>query len=290
MRVGESVTLSYQMLPSNATSKVSFISSDSSVATVNNSGKIVAKSTGSCVITVTTDNGLRSSCTLTINKAYKELSGISLSAYSDTIDLGETKTYQLILDNQGSVDDVKYNLSSTGIVSVSFGNQWTTDGKLDINVKALSPGKCTITYKVITPTGKTFTKDLVITVKEVIVSFNEELNYYGFNLKFGSTYSFVYVNNRFSEYNGQKCIRIPVTITNLGTADKSLNQFGINAYSPSGVGLSLSISNFFDNDIFDYKLLPNASATGYFYFLYDGSGTYTMTFSFTSVKAQFSIE
>lgn len=292
MRVGESVTLSYQILPNNATSKVSFTSSNQSIATVDNYGQIVAKNIGSCVITVSTDNGLRSTCSITVIKAYTELSGISLSKYSDTIELGETQTYQLILDNQGSVDKVDYTLSNTGIISVSNGSSWTTDGKTNIYVKAISSGKCTITFKVTTPTGKTFTKDLVITVKETIVSFNEEFkySYAGFNIKFGSTYSFVYIRNQFSDYNGKKCIKIPVTITNLGTSTKNLNRFCIDTFSPKGVNLSMSISSYFDEDIFDYKLLPDASASGYFYFLYDGSGIYTMTFDFTTVKAQFNIE
>lgn len=296
MRVGENVTLSYQMLPDNATSKVSFTSSNQSIATVNNYGQVVAKNIGSCIITVSTDNGLRSTCNLTVIKAYTELSGISLSKYSDTIELGETQTYQLILDNQGSVDKVDYTLSNTGIISVSNSSSWTTDGKTNIYVKAISSGKCTITFKVTTPTGKTFTKNLVITVKETIVSFNEEFkySYAGFNIKFGSTYSFDYVRNKFSDDNGKKCIKIPVTITNISTKEKSLSKYGISAYSPDGVGLKITICNYFDDDIFDYKLLPNASASGYFYFLYEGSGIYTMTFKNplldTSIKAQFNIE
>lgn len=296
MRVGESITLSYQMLPNNATSKISFTSSNTTIATVNNYGQVVAKNIGNCIITISTDNGLHSTCTITVIKAYKELTSISLSKYSDTINLGETKTYQLILDNEGSVDKIDYTLSNTGIVSVSNSNSWTTDGKLNIYVKAISSGKCTITFKVITPTGKTFTKDLVITVTETIVTFNEKFqyNYAGFSIKFGSTYSFDYIRNRFSEDNGKKCIKIPVTITNISTSENSLSKYGINAYSLDGVGLEITICNYFDDDIFDYKLLPNASASGYFYFLYEGSGKYTMTFKNpllnSSIKAEFYIE
>ena len=59
--VGDEVQFTYKVLPENATNKnVSFTSSDTSVATVSNTGLVTAKKKGTAVITVTTEDGNKS--------------------------------------------------------------------------------------------------------------------------------------------------------------------------------------------------------------------------------------
>ena len=68
LNVGESATLTATVLPSNATDKgVSWSSSNTGVATVDNNGKVTAVAAGSSVITVTTtDGGKTATCTVTV--------------------------------------------------------------------------------------------------------------------------------------------------------------------------------------------------------------------------------
>lgn len=84
MTVGESHAISPIVYPSNAQTTYSWSSSDSQIASVS-SGTITAKKPGIATITVTTANGLSSSCKLTVNKA--KLS-ISPSHVSQLLQLG----------------------------------------------------------------------------------------------------------------------------------------------------------------------------------------------------------
>lgn len=71
IQVGSSETLTATVAPSNATNKnVTWTSSDSSVATVNTSGKVTAVKEGTAIITVTTqDSNKTATCTVTVTKA-----------------------------------------------------------------------------------------------------------------------------------------------------------------------------------------------------------------------------
>jgi hypothetical protein len=70
--INEKLTLNAVVNPSEAANKhVTWSSSDTSVATVNNMGVITALSAGDTVITATADNGEKDSITLTINEVIK---------------------------------------------------------------------------------------------------------------------------------------------------------------------------------------------------------------------------
>lgn len=67
--MGDSETITATVSPANATNKaVTFISSETDVATVNNSGLITALSAGTATITVTTEDGnFTDTCVVTVS-------------------------------------------------------------------------------------------------------------------------------------------------------------------------------------------------------------------------------
>ncbi len=72
---GETGNLSATVLPANATNKtVTWSSSDSSVATVNSSGQVIAAKEGTTVITASTFNGFSATATVTVTpKQFKKI-------------------------------------------------------------------------------------------------------------------------------------------------------------------------------------------------------------------------
>lgn len=71
VELGKTLTLEVTFNPTTATNKiVTWSSSDESVATVDNNGKITPKKAGSTIITVTSqDGGKKATCTVTVTEA-----------------------------------------------------------------------------------------------------------------------------------------------------------------------------------------------------------------------------
>lgn len=68
MSIGESIELKYEIKPLGVHSNVSWSSSDSNIVSVDNYGKITAKSSGAAIITVTTkEGGLTDTCVVTVD-------------------------------------------------------------------------------------------------------------------------------------------------------------------------------------------------------------------------------
>ena len=86
MGIGEKYPLSLTLSPSNAKSKFIWKSSDSSVASVDGSGKVTAKKIGKAKITVKAANDISETCNVEVRKAPEN---ISLNADMLTIGQGE---------------------------------------------------------------------------------------------------------------------------------------------------------------------------------------------------------
>ena len=100
----------------------------------------------------------------------------------------------------------------------------------------------------------------------------------GLEITFDTEYTFVTVDNSYSEYNGQPVIELGATVKNISDEKNHLNMFYYELFGSKGVELD-SISSYFDNDI-DYAgdLKPGASYKQYFHIIYDGDGTYSIDF------------
>lgn len=129
-------------LPSGSTDVVTWVSSDTSIATVSSTGKVSTKSTGVVTITAISSSGLSSSRTLTVKKP-----SITLSKSSATVNVGDTYTISATAKpsktiSYESLDESVATVTSKGVV------KGISEGKAKIEVSANG------VYKVFTITVK----------------------------------------------------------------------------------------------------------------------------------------
>lgn len=108
--------------------------------------------------------------------------------------------------------------------------------------------------------------------------FNETFEFDGLEITIGSEYEFTTVNNRYSEYNNQVTIKLPITVKNISQETTGLNMFYYDVYGSQGTEVK-SLNSYFDENIDDAgDLRSGASYTKYIYFLYEGNGKYDIEF------------
>jgi len=130
-------TLTATVSPTNATNKnVTWSSSNTSVATVDQSGKVTAVAAGSCTITATAEDGsgVKATCAVTVTQL---VTSITLSQTSLTLTLPNNKTQTLtatVTPTNATNKSVTWSSSSTSIATVDQAGK----------VTAVAAGSCTI--------------------------------------------------------------------------------------------------------------------------------------------------
>ena len=140
LEVGGSANLMATVLPSNATDKsVSWSSSNSGVATVDNNGKVTAVAAGSAVITVTTtDGGKTATCTVTVTNPAVPVQSVSLNKTELSLNVGESVTLTAtVLPENADNKAVTWSSSDAAVATVD------SNGK----VSAVAAGSAVITVK-----------------------------------------------------------------------------------------------------------------------------------------------
>ena len=133
MEVGERTALTAHVMPENATTVLTWGTTNPAVATVDN-GEVTAIGEGYCEITVSTPNGLTASCTVTVTRHVVIPESINVSYESLKLTAGETASLTATV----YPSDAEYSLTWTSSdVSVAM----VTDG----TVKAVAEGSCIIT-------------------------------------------------------------------------------------------------------------------------------------------------
>ena len=143
---GEELTLTAVIRPDDASNKkVSWSSSDETVATVDENGKVTATGAAgeSCVIrAVSADGGRTASCTVKIIPGEKPVAGITLSDTEMVLGRGSEKELTATVTPEDATNrKVLWEVSNRSIAKVSDGTGET------ITVTALNEGTCTITAK-----------------------------------------------------------------------------------------------------------------------------------------------
>lgn len=133
---GQGITLSAEISPADATDKtLIWKSSNNAVATVDGSGHITAKSTGSCAVTAASSSGVSASCQVTVADPVA-VSSVSLSETKVTMDTGTTHNLSAsVAPSNATNKTLKWESSNTKVATVS------SSGK----ITAVKPGTCNIT-------------------------------------------------------------------------------------------------------------------------------------------------
>lgn len=129
---GDRVQLRYEVLPENTPDKsVTWESSDSTVVTVKN-GEVVALEPGTCTVTVTTANGKKDTCKITVSEfALEEL---ILSEQTLTLYVGESHTLTCDTVPLDAPATLTWSCDRPEVLSVREGE-----------LTALALGTCTLT-------------------------------------------------------------------------------------------------------------------------------------------------
>ena len=147
LNVGEKQTLTATVLPADATNKnVTWVSSDTSVATVEN-GVVTAVGKGTATITVTTeDGGYTATCEVTVKLP---VSAVTLNETSTALVVGNTKQLTATVAPANADDStVTWKSGNTNVATVDQTGKVTAVGVGTTTITATAGGKsatCTVT-------------------------------------------------------------------------------------------------------------------------------------------------
>lgn len=132
MSVGSSQTISVVLYPEDAEDTVKYSSSNISVATISQGGKISAKSAGMTNITITAES-ISQALQLSVEPVT-----IEVSDFESKMEVGGTQTIIVMLYPSGSNDKISYSSSNTSVATISQGGkiEAKSEGKTDITVSA----------------------------------------------------------------------------------------------------------------------------------------------------------
>ena len=150
----ETGTLTATVEPSNATNKdVTWESSNTSVATVDATGKVTAIGAGTATITVTTEDGSKTAtCAVTVTAATVSVSGVTLNKTALSLTVGDTETLTATITPDNATNkNVTWSSDTPSVASVNNGV-----------VTAVAPGTATIT---VTTVDGGFTTTCTVTVR-----------------------------------------------------------------------------------------------------------------------------
>ncbi len=157
---GNSTTLTATINPSNVTNKaLTWTTSNSSVATVDSNGKVIAKGAGTATITVKTNNGKTATCKVTVTNPTVAATSITLNKTVLSLMKGTSTTLTATINpNNATNKALTWTTSNSSVATV------------DSNGKITAKGAGTTTITVKTNNGKTATCKVTVINPTVAVT------------------------------------------------------------------------------------------------------------------------
>lgn len=156
LKVGETHTIEYSVLPTSATNKsVTFESSDTAVATVSSNGVVTAKKTGNCDITVKTVDGEKTA-KVTINVSVVHVENITTTKETIELEVGDSETIEYtVLPVNAADKSVTFESSNSGVAEVNESGKVVAKGVGDcyISIIANDGGVTKTVNVVVNPTA-----------------------------------------------------------------------------------------------------------------------------------------
>lgn len=154
--IGKTMTLKATVKPSSASNKkVTWKSSNTSIATVNSKGVVTGKKAGTVTITVTTKDGsFKDTCKVTVSK-YVKVKDVNLNASSKKLNAGETYTLKATVSpSNASNKSVTWKSSDTSVAKVNSSGKITAVGKGTATITCTTKDgkikdKCKVTVKTV---------------------------------------------------------------------------------------------------------------------------------------------
>ena len=152
MTAGNTMDLVATVAPGNATNKaVTWTSSKTDVATVDQTGKVTAVAPGTATITVTTeDGGKTATCEITVVAATVPATGVTLDKTSETLNVGGEVNLTATVAPADTTDTLTWTTSNANVATVA-GGKVTAVGVGTATITATAGDKsatCTITVAV----------------------------------------------------------------------------------------------------------------------------------------------
>ncbi len=151
LKVGETDTLQATVLPANANQSVTWKSSASSIASVDETGKVTALKEGTAVITVRAQDSKTATCTVTVpseTSGEVPVENVTLNKAELTLEVGASETLEATVTPDNASKEVSWESSEPETVSVDNNGKVTAikEGAAVITVTA--EGNKTATCKV----------------------------------------------------------------------------------------------------------------------------------------------
>lgn len=108
------------------------------------------------------------------------------------------------------------------------------------------------------------------------------------SITFGTEIFSTVLENQFSDLDGSTVVSVPVSITNRKAETHSLNMFYVEEFGSQGTELDTCYT-YFDDIRMAGEMRPDATMDGALYFLYDGDGTYYISFDNFKEKVEVEI-
>lgn len=149
LEVGDTETLTAALTPTDTTDNITWTSSDTTVATVDENGEVKALKVGEATITAKANGTVSATCTVTVTAKTIAITSVTLNKTTATVEEGETLQLTATVNPETTTEDKTVTWSSSDDTIATVDNGIVTAVKAGEAVITATAGtksaKCTIT-------------------------------------------------------------------------------------------------------------------------------------------------